>query len=138
MNEPETIQRMLRAKTIAVIGLSDDAAKPSHYVSAYMQSLGHHIVPINPSINSVLGQQSYSSLSELSIKPDLVTVFRLPKFLPAIVDEMIALHLPALWIQQGIIHHEAAAKAEAHGITVVMDRCIMIESRRQASFSGQH
>ena len=130
MNEPEVIRALLQAKTIAVVGLSDDPAKPSHYVSAYMQRLGYRILPINPSIDSVLGEKSYPSLSSLPIKPDLVNVFRLPKFIPEIVDEMIALNLSALWVQQGIVHREAAANAEAHGIQVVMDRCIMVESRR--------
>ena len=129
MNEPRTIRDLLQAKTIAVIGLSDDPAKPSHYVSAYMQKAGHRILPINPSLTEVLGEKSYASLADLPIKPDLVNVFRLPKFIPAIVDEMIALNLPALWTQQGIVHPEAAAKAEAAGIRVVMDRCIMVESR---------
>jgi predicted CoA-binding protein len=129
MNEPQTIRDLLKSKTIAVIGISDDPTKPSHYVSAYMQRLGHKIIPINPSLESVLGEKSYPSLSALPIKPDLVNVFRLPKFIPDIVDEMIALNLPAIWIQQGIINLEAAAKAEAHGIKVVMDRCIMVESR---------
>ena len=129
MNEPQTIRALLQSKTIAVIGISDDPAKPSHYVSAYMQRLGHKILPINPSLESVLGEKSYPSLAALPVKPDLVNVFRLPKFIPAIVDEMIALNLTALWVQQGIIHLEAAARAEAHGIKVVMDRCIMVESR---------
>jgi len=131
MNEPQTIRALLQSKTIAVIGISDDPAKPSHYVSAYMQRLGHKILPINPSLESVLGEKSYPSLAALPVKPDLVNVFRLPKFIPAIVDEMIALNLTALWVQQGIIHLEAAARAEAHGIKVVMDRCIMVESRHQ-------
>ena len=130
MNEPATILSLLQAKTIAVIGLSDDPAKPSHYVSAYMQRLGHRILPVNPALEEVLGEKSYPSLSALPVKPDLVNVFRLPKFIPGIVDEMIALQLPAIWIQQGILHAEAAAKAETHGLKVVMDRCIMIESRR--------
>ena len=121
---------MLAAKTIAVIGLSDDPVKPSHYVSLAMQRLGHRILPINPSLTTVLGETCYPSLSALPVKPDLVNVFRLPKFIPAIVDEMIAQGLPMLWIQQGIIHTEAAAQAEAAGIQVVMDRCIMVESRR--------
>ena len=129
MNEPHTIRDLLHAKTIAVIGLSDDPSKPSHYVSAHMQQIGHRILPINPSLDRVLGERSYASLSDLPIKPDLVNVFRFPKFIPAVVDEMIALSLPALWIQQGIINLEAAAKAEANGIRVVMDRCIMVESR---------
>ncbi len=131
MNEPEAISGMLEAKTIAVIGLSEDASKPSHYVSAYMQSQGHRILPVNPSISFALGEKCYASLSALRERPDVVNVFRLPRFIPAIVDEMIELGLSAIWIQQGIVHAEAAAKAEAHGIKVVMDRCIMVESRRR-------
>jgi len=130
MNEPETIRQMLAATTIAVIGISDDPTKPSHYVSLAMQRAGHRILPVNPALETVLGEKCYPSLSALPEKPDLVNVFRLPKFIPAIVDEMIALGLKALWVQQGIIHLEAAAKAEANGIRVVMDRCIMVESRR--------
>jgi hypothetical protein len=129
VNEPAVIRELIRAKTIAVIGLSGDPTKPSHYVSAYLQSLGHRILPINPSVDEVLGEKAYPSLSALPEKPDLVNVFRLPRFIPAIVDEMIALNLSALWLQQGIRHPEAAAKAEAHGIRVVMDRCLMVESR---------
>jgi predicted CoA-binding protein len=139
MNEPELIRAMLGAptkenpRTIAVIGLSEVEAKPSHYVSAYMQQHGYRIYPVNPSIQSVLGEKSYASLSELPIKPDIVDVFRLPKFIPAIVDEMLQLGLPNLWVQMGIIHREAAARAEAGGIHVVMDRCIMVEHRRLTS-----
>ena len=130
MNEPELIHTILTtAKTIAVIGLSEVTSKPSHYVSAYMQQHDYKIYPINPSIPEVLGEKSYASLSDLPIKPDIVDVFRLPKFIPAIVDEMLQLSLPNLWIQQGIINLEAAAKAEAGGIHVVMDRCIMVEHR---------
>jgi predicted CoA-binding protein len=129
MNEPHTIRDLLQAQTIAVIGLSDDPGKPSHYVSAHMQQIGHRILPVNPALAEVLGERSYASLADLPVKPDLVNVFRLPKFIPGIVDEMIALKLSALWVQQGIIHLEAAAKAEVHGIRVVMDRCIMVESR---------
>ena len=132
MNEPEVIDAMLGAgsrRTIAVIGLSENPSKPSHYVSEYMQQRGYTIYPINPSLPAVLGEKSYPSLSDLPIKPDIVNVFRLPKFIPAIVDEMLQLGLKNLWVQQGIVNLEAAAKAEAHGIKVVMDRCIMVESR---------
>jgi predicted CoA-binding protein len=94
-----------------------------------MQQRGYRIYPINPSIQSVLGEKSYTSLADLPIKPDIVNVFRLPKFIPAIVDEMLQFSLPNLWVQQGIIHPEAAARAEAGGIHVVMDRCIMVEHR---------
>ena len=130
MNEPEVLRCMLRAKSIAVIGLSEDPRKPSHYVSLAMQRLGCTIYPVNPQLESVLGEKAYPGLRELPVKPDLVNVFRLPHFLPAIVDEMIELGLTQLWVQQGIVNTEAAANAEAHGIAVVMDRCLMVESRR--------
>jgi uncharacterized protein len=133
MNEPEIIRNMLAVstkespRTIAVIGLSEVPVKPSHYVSAYMQQRGYKIYPVNPSIPQVLGEKSYASLADLPIKPDIVNVFRLPKFIPTIVDEMLHLGLPNLWVQQGIVDLEAAARAEAGGIHVVMDRCIMVE-----------
>ena len=130
MNEPEITRDMLaKSKTIAVIGLSDDPGKPSHYVSAYMQQHGYQIYPINPALPEVLGEKSYTSLTDLPIKPDVVNVFRLPRFIPAIVEEMITLGLKNIWIQQGIINLEAATRAEANGINVVMDRCIMVEHR---------
>ena len=138
MNEPEIIRKMLgttpaeNSRTIAVIGLSEDPAKPSHNVSANMQQHGYKLYPINPSIPEVLDEKSYASLSDLPIKPDIVDVFRLPKFIPAIVEEMIQLSLPNLWVQQGIINNEAADRAEAAGINVVMDRCIMVEHRHLA------
>jgi hypothetical protein len=118
------------AKTIAVIGLSDNPGKPSHYVSAYMQEHGYKIYPVSPALSEpVLGEKPYATLTDLPIKPDIVDVFRLPKFIPAIVEEMITLGLKNLWVQQGIVHAEAAARAEAAGIHVVMDRCIMVEHR---------
>ena len=136
MNEPELIRTMLGAptkenpRTIAVIGLSEVPSKPRHYVSEYMQQHGYRIYPVNPSIPEVLGEKSYASLSDLPVKPDIVNVFRLPKFIPAIVDEMLLLGLKNLWVQQGIVNLEAATRAEAGGIHVVMDRCIMIEHRQ--------
>ena len=130
MNEPATIAALLAAKTIAVVGLSEDPAKPSHYVSAYMQTTGKRILPVNPSVDRVLGETSYASLRDLPERPDLVNIFRLPKAIPALVDEMIELGLGAMWVQLGIRNEDAAAKAEAHGIRVVMDRCIMVEHRR--------
>ena len=129
-NEAGLIHELLEARNVAVIGLSADESKPSHYVSRYMQDHGYRILPVNPALNAVLGEKSYPSLADLPLRPDLVNVFRLPRFIPAIVDEMIAFHLPALWLQQGIVHVEAAARAQAAGIRVVMDRCLMVEHRR--------
>jgi uncharacterized protein len=133
MNEPDVIRRMLAAQSIAVVGLSEDPAKPSHYVSRYMQMAGRRILPVNPSVERVLDETAYPSLSALPQKPDLVNVFRLPRAIPAIVEEMISLGLSQLWVQQGILHREAAQHAEANGIAVVMDRCIMVEHRMQRS-----
>jgi predicted CoA-binding protein len=139
MNEPELIRAMIgvttkeNPRTIAVIGLSEEPLKPSHYVSAYMQQHGYKIYPVNPSISEVLGEKSYASLSDLPIKPEIVDVFRLPRFISAIVEEMLQLGLPNLWVQQGIINLEAARRAEAGGVHVVMDRCIMVEHRRLTS-----
>ena len=116
-----------RPVTIAVIGLSADPFKPSHYVPAYMQRHGYRILPVNPTVDAVLGERCYPSLAELPVKPDIVNVFRLPRYIPAIVDEMLSLGLRDLWVQSGIVNLEAAAKAEAGGIHVVMDRCIMVE-----------
>jgi predicted CoA-binding protein len=139
MNEPEVMLEMLggrehAARTLAVVGLSDDPSKASYAVSAYMQAQGYRILPVNPGVASVLGEKSYASLTELRTElpegPDVVNVFRLPKFIPAIVDEMLALGLRDLWVQMGIRNEEAAEKAEAGGIRVVMDRCIMVEHRR--------
>ncbi|HEX3572135.1 MAG TPA: CoA-binding protein [Acidobacteriaceae bacterium] len=135
MNEPEVMDAMLgegRGRTIAVVGLSDISAKPSYYVSEYMQRHGYKIYPVNPSLDTVLGEKCYASLSELPVKPDVVNVFRLPKAIPAVVDEMLALGLKNIWVQQGIVNMEAAQKAEQGGIRVVMDRCIMIEHRRHS------
>jgi predicted CoA-binding protein len=134
MNEPQVIRAMLghppsEPRTIAVVGLSGNPDKPSHYVPAYMQQHGYRILPVNPLVESVLGEHSYPGLADLPTKPDIVNVFRLPKFIPAIVEQMLDLGFKNLWVQQGIIHHEAAAAAEAGGIWVVMDRCIMVEHR---------
>lgn len=135
MNEPDVILDMLggrqhEPRSLAVVGLSDNPAKPSHSVSAYMQSHGYRILPVNPAATEVLGERCYPSLADLPYKPDVVNVFRLPKFIPAIVDEMIELGFPALWVQLGIVHQDAAERAEAAGLRVVMDRCILVEHRR--------
>ncbi|HEV2577137.1 MAG TPA: CoA-binding protein [Acidobacteriaceae bacterium] len=132
MNEPDVILKMLgghnrEPRTIAVIGLSDDPSRPSHSVSEYMQRHGYRIHPVNPALSHVLGEQAYPTLRDVPGTPDIVNVFRLPRYIPAIVDEMIELGLQNLWVQLGIRNDPAAIKAEAAGISVVMDRCILIE-----------
>ncbi len=118
-----------RAKTIAVVGLSSDPMRPSHGVSAYMQSQGYRIIPVNPRIESSLGEKAYASLREVPEKIDIVNVFRRPEFVEEIVDDAIGLKVPAIWMQEDVVHEKAAEKARKAGIFVVMDRCILKEHR---------
>ena len=122
-------QLLKRAKTIAVVGLSNSPLRPSHGVSAYMQSNGYRIIPVNPSIKGALGEKAVASLSDIKEKIDIVDVFRRSEFVPEVVDEAIRLQVLAIWMQEGVVHEAAAAKARAAGIFVVMDRCILKEHR---------
>jgi hypothetical protein len=117
------------AKTIAVVGLSDDPMRVSHGVSAYMQSHGYRIIPVNPQIQSSLGEKAYRSLLEVPEKIDIVNIFRRPEFVEEIVEQAIQLKVPAVWMQEDVIHEEAADKARQVRIFVVMDRCILKEHR---------
>jgi predicted CoA-binding protein len=128
--QPDPVTELLRrAKTIAVVGLSDDPLRPSYDVSAYMQSQGYRIIPVNPHIESCLGEKAYPSLLEAPEKIDLVNIFRRPEFVQEVVDQAIQLKVPAIWMQESVIHEEAAQKARQAGIFVVMDRCILQEHR---------
>jgi predicted CoA-binding protein len=118
-----------RTRTIAVVGLSSDPMRPSFGVAEYMQSKGYRIIPVNPNEGTVLGEKSYSSLSDVPEKIDMVDVFRRSEFIPEIVDEAIRLKVPSIWLQEGVIHPAAAKKAQDAGLTVVMDRCILKEHR---------
>ena len=121
-----------RAKNIAVVGLSDSPLRPSYGVSAYMQGHGYHIVPVNPEIKGALGEKAVPTLADVQGKIDIVDVFRRSEFVPEIVDEAIRLKVPAIWLQEGVIHEEAAEKARKAGIFVVMDKCILKEHRARA------
>jgi predicted CoA-binding protein len=123
-------QILTKAKTIAVVGLSDSPLRASHGVSAYMQTHGFRIIPVNPKIREALGEQSYPSLLEVREKIDIVNIFRRPEHVEAIVDQAIQLRVPAIWMQEGVVHEKAAEKARKAGIYVVMDRCILKEHRR--------
>lgn len=118
-----------RSKTIAVVGLSDSPLRASHGVSAYMQSQGYRIVPVNPTVENVLGEDSYSSLLDVKEKIDIVNIFRRSEFVPDVVDQAIQLKVPAIWMQEGVVHEAAAEKARQAGILVIMDRCILKEHK---------
>jgi uncharacterized protein len=125
----EIADLLKRSKTIAVVGLSGDPMRPSHGVSAYMQSHGYRIIPVNPRIQFCLGEKAYASLADVPEKIDIVNIFRRPEFVEEIVNEAIRLKVPAIWMQEYVIHEEAAEKARQAGIFVVMDRCILKDHR---------
>jgi uncharacterized protein len=128
--QADPVTELLRnAKTIAVVGLSDNPMRPSYGVSAYMQSQGYRIIPVNPQIESCLGEKTHASLLEVPEKVDIVNIFRRPEFVEEIVDEAIQLKVPAIWMQEDVIHEKAAEKARKAGMFVVMDRCILKEHR---------
>jgi predicted CoA-binding protein len=118
-----------RAKTIAVVGLSDSPLRPSHGVAAYLQTQGYRIIPVNPQIQTSLGEKAYPSLLDVPEKIDIVDIFRRPEFVEEVVDQAIQLKVPTVWMQEEIIHEKAAQKARQAGIFVVMDRCILLEHR---------
>lgn len=122
-------QLLKKSKTIAVVGLSDSPLRPSYGVAAYMQSQGYRVIPVNPTIKGALGEKAVPSLSEVNEKIDIVDVFRRPEFVPEVVEEAIRLKVPAIWLQEGVVHEEAAERARKAGIEVVMDRCILKEHR---------
>jgi predicted CoA-binding protein len=118
-----------RAKTIAVVGLSDSPLRASHGVSAYMQSHGYRIIPVNPRIAEALGEKAYPSLLDVPEKIDIVNVFRRPEFVEEVVDQAIELKVPVIWMQESVVHEKAAARARQAGILVMMDSCILKEHR---------
>lgn len=130
MSRPDPIADLLkRSRTIAVVGLSNRPLRPSHGVSAYMQTNGYHIIPVNPEIKGVLGEKAYASLLDVPEKIDIVNIFRRPEFVEEVVDQAIQLKVPAIWMQEEVVHEKAAEKARQAGIFVVMDRCILKEHK---------
>jgi len=125
-----SIEDVLRnARTIAVVGLSNNPLRASHGVSAYMQEQGYRIIPVNPRIDACLGERAFASLRQVPGRIDVVNIFRRHEFVEEIVDQAIALKVPAIWMQEDVVHPQAAEKAQRSGIFVVMDRCILKEHR---------
>ncbi|HWX91879.1 MAG TPA: CoA-binding protein [Terriglobales bacterium] len=118
-----------RAKTVAVVGLSDNPLRPSHGVAAYLLDQGYCIIPVNPQIESALGEKAYPSLLDVPGRIDIVNIFRRPEFVEEVVDQAIQLKAPVIWMQEEVVHEKAAQKARHAGIFVVMDRCILVEHR---------
>ena len=125
------IRRLLQeSRNIAVVGLSTKPARPSNEVAHYLRAAGYTILPVNPAYDEVMGQKCYPSLREVPRPIDIVDIFRTPEEVMPIVDEAIAVGARSVWFQLGVIAPEAAAKAAAAGLEVVMDRCTKIEHAR--------
>lgn len=121
---------LLETRTIAVVGLSANWHRPSHFAAKYMLEHGYTVIPVNPAYPEVLGQKCYPSLRDIPVPVDMVDVFRKPDDVLPLVDDAIAIGAKALWLQLGVVNPEAAHKAEAAGLKVVMDRCVKIEYAR--------
>ena len=124
------LELLKKSHTIAVVGISSNALRPSNGVSAYMKRAGYHIVPVNPDETEVLGEKAYARLEEVPEKIDIVNVFRRSEYVPEIVESAIRIGAKSVWMQEGVMDPEAADRARAAGLEVVMDRCIMVEHRR--------
>lgn len=125
------IAELLRqSRVIAVVGLSSRRSRPSFGVSQYMQSVGYRIIPVNPNETEVLGERAYARLEDVPEHIDIVNVFRRPEHVPEIVESAIRVGAKAIWLQEDVVHEEAARRAEEAGLAVVMDRCILKEHRR--------
>jgi predicted CoA-binding protein len=116
-----------QAKTIAVVGLSSNPARPSHGVAAYMQRAGYRIIPVNPNEREVLGEKSYARLEDVPEKIDIVNVFRRAEEVPPVVEDAVRIGARTVWMQLGIRNAEAAEKAKAAGLSAIEDKCIMVE-----------
>jgi len=129
--DPLTIQRVLHtAKTIAIVGLSDNELRASYFVGYYLRRHGYRIIPVNPRQAEILGQKCYPSLLDVPEAVDIVDVFRAPGALPGIARDAVAIQAGTLWCQFGVINEEGARIAEDGGLTVIMDRCLKVEHAR--------
>lgn len=127
----ETIRSVLgTARSVAVVGLSPDPNRPSHGVASYLKQQGYRIIPVNPTVTEVLGERSFPDLRAVGQPVDVVDVFRRPEHVPALVEEAIAIGARVLWLQDGVVHEQAACRAREAGMTVVMDRCMKREHMR--------
>lgn len=126
---------LLSARTIAVVGVSSKRFRPSYGVTEYMQRAGYRIIPVNPQETEVLGEKSYPDLDSVPGPVDIVDIFRRSEFVPEIVEAAIRKGAKLIWMQEGVVHEQAARRAEAAGVAVVMDHCILKEHRRLAQAS---
>ena len=136
MNEPVAIAKILSMKTVAVVGISDNPERPSFGVAKYLMEHGYDVVPVNPAISGWLGKKSFPDLPAVLQKVEVVDIFRKSDAVPELVEQALKIGAKAVWMQEGVIHEEAARRAEAAGLLVVMDRCLMKEHMRTKEGAG--
>jgi predicted CoA-binding protein len=124
-------QLLQTSRTIAVVGLSSKRSRPSFGVSQYLQSVGYRVIPVNPNESEVLGEKSYASLDDVPEKVDIVDIFRRSELVSEVVEAAVRIGARAVWMQEGVVNEEAAARARAAGLLVMMDHCILKEHRRR-------
>jgi predicted CoA-binding protein len=133
LSESQAITQILNfSKTIAVVGLSNDRMRPSFHVAEYLKSVGYQIIPVNPFETEVLGEKSYARLQDVPTSVDIVEIFRRPQFVPEIVAAAIQVRARCVWMQEGIVHAEAAERARQAGILVIMNLCMLKEHLRRS------
>ena len=130
MNSLDDIKEVFSMQTIAVVGMSPKPERPSHYVSMYMKDQGYNIIPVNPVHNEIAGIKCYPSLNEIVEPVDVVDVFRRSEYIVPIAESAINIKAKALWLQDGIINHEAAELANNSGLIVIMDDCMLRRHRQ--------
>lgn len=134
MNDAELKEMLGSAKNIAVVGLSNSPMRASFGVSRFLQRQGYRVIPVNPNETEVLGERCYPSLREVPDAIDIVNIFRRPEFVPEVVEAALEKNVRCIWMQEGVVNAEAAARAEAANVPVVMDRCILKELARLFSY----
>ena len=130
--ESSAVDRMLKAKRIVIVGMSDDPGRPSHGIGGYLAAHGYEVIPVNPNHDEVFGQKFYARLSDVPGDIDLVNVFRRPQFCADVTREAIEAGAKGVWLQAGIRNEDARKLAEEAGVDFVQDRCIMVEHMRRA------
>lgn len=125
-----------RARAIAIVGLSSKRHRPSYGVAEYLQSVGYRIFPVNPNESEVLGEKCCSRLEDIPEKVDIVDIFRRSELVPEVVESAIRIGAQMVWMQEGVIHHEAAERARRAGLSVVMDACILKEHVKRFRLAG--
>lgn len=131
MNDDQTMKDiLLSAKTIASVGISSNTQKESYWIASYLKEQGYRVIPVNPTADEILGEKAYPDLESVPEKVDVVQVFRRPEDVPPVVDSAIGIGAKAVWMQEGIVHEEAAQKARQAGLQVVMDACMRGTHRR--------